>query len=637
MDFFKQLDATEQNLPSAALKQDWLAGWQTKGVLRAIDRQWIEQLSQHVGEENPALLVAGSLCSAFLGAGHICIDLSAIWQSSVENVSVETLRRILREAGVQSLADWCENLKSSALVGDGKEEQATPLVLVNQRLYLYRYFQYEQTLIQYLDNQLNRPAFSIDSDLLARLFEASNAEPDWQKVAVANAASLGFSVISGGPGTGKTTTVTKLLALLVAQAMNEGQSLKIALAAPTGKAAARLTESITRAKESLPLSAEITAAIPDQASTLHRLLGSDFGRSRFKHNEQNPLHLDILLVDEVSMVDLPMMAKLIEALPKHCRLILLGDKDQLASVEAGSILGDMTHGIENAYFQPGWADYLAQVSQQPLQAFGNPQAPKISRALTLLRTSYRFSKDSGIGRLANAVNMGDKQAVMSCLKAGLGDVQWRLSQSKPIQSDMAELANGYDDYWQGVRDNADIALLFEKFSAFQILTAVRQGEWGVEHINRQLEEYFFKRGRIKDLHTWYPGKAVMLTRNDKGLNLFNGDIGLCMPDEDSRLRVWFMQPDGSFKGLLPSRLSEFETVFAMTVHKSQGSEFDQVILLLPVNSSPVLTRELIYTGITRAKQAFTLWGAELLIYEAVDRRVQRYSGLKPILWPKEAT
>ncbi|GGN24730.1 MULTISPECIES: exodeoxyribonuclease V subunit alpha [Marinomonas] len=643
MDFSNQLGlldsldekAREEN-PSATTPFS-LSAWQSKGVLRAIDRQWIEQLAQHAKEGNSevnksAVYIAGALCSAYLGAGHICIDLANIWQRPPEGIDLEELRAALEKSGVKSVSAWCQVLQTSCLVSSADSVVERPMVLAGTRLYLYRYFQYEQQVLTYLKGQFTVAPFAVDAALLATLFPNKADAVDWQKVAVANAASLPFSVISGGPGTGKTTTVTRLLALLVAQSLVEGKVLRIELAAPTGKAAARLTESISKAKAGLPLSDDVKLAIPEQASTLHRLLGSDFGRSRFKHNKANPLHLDVLLVDEVSMVDLPMMAKLIDAMPPQARLILLGDKDQLASVEAGSVLGDLSYGIEEVYFQPEWAERLSRLTGENLAPFGNASAPPISRALTLLRTSYRFDANSGIGYLAKAMNAGDSQAVLRCLQSNNTDVEWRTPEEGQTKADIATLAKGYDDYWEAVRQNLDIAKLYEVFSRYQILTAVRQGEFGVEKVNAQLEQYFYQRGRVKDPHVWYPGKAVMLTRNDAALGLFNGDIGLCMPDEFQRLRVWFMQPDGSFTGLLPSRLSEFEVVFAMTVHKSQGSEFDHVALLLPMTPSPVLTKELLYTGITRAKRSFALWGSSGLIRSATSARIERYSGLIDELW-----
>ncbi|MEL0623552.1 exodeoxyribonuclease V subunit alpha [Marinomonas arenicola] len=629
MDFSNQLDLLAQAEPTS---NPPLMAWQEQGVLRAIDRQWIEQLAHHVNESNDAVHIAGALCSAYLGAGHICIDLVSLWKKPPEGLAVTELKAALAASGVHSVADWCDALKQSQLVSLALPLTEKPMVLSGTRLYLYRYFQYEQQVLSYLKHHAGATPFEPDAAIIDRLFPNKSDTVDWQKVAVANAASLPFSVISGGPGTGKTTTVTKLLALLVSQSAAQGKVLRIELAAPTGKAAARLTESIANAKRSLPLEDDIKAAIPEQASTLHRLLGSDFDRSRFKHNRDNPLHLDVLLVDEVSMVDLPMMAKLIDALPPHARLILLGDKDQLASVEAGSVLGDLSLGIERAYFQADWAERLTRLTGENVSQFANPEAPLISRSLTLLRTSYRFDANSGIGHLAKAMNAGNAQDAIYQLQNNPRDVHWQVPTEQQTKPDIATLAKGYDDYWDAVRQQKDIVSLYAAFSRYQILTAVRQGEFGVEQVNKQLELYFYQRGRVKDPHVWYPGKAVMLTRNDASLGLFNGDIGLCMPDESQRLRVWFMQPDGSFTGLLPSRLSAFEVVFAMTVHKSQGSEFERVALLLPLTSSPVLTRELIYTGITRAKQDFTLWGAAHLVTAAAQSRIQRNSGLPDELW-----
>ncbi|MCV2401284.1 exodeoxyribonuclease V subunit alpha [Marinomonas sp. C2222] len=649
MDSFKLINE------AANSSNDLLLGWQQEGLLRAVDLHWIEQLACHIGETRLAVLISGALCSAQLGEGHICIDLSHIWETPLlddvsqqgsREKSLDTWQLTLKNAGIRSPQQWCEILSESRLVCSPQtlSESAIapcPMVLSGTRLYLFRYYQYEQQVLNYLTQQLSASPYVVSESLLTQLFPASPSTKtehiDWQKVAVANAASLPFSVISGGPGTGKTTTVTKLLALLVAQAKEQGEALRIGLAAPTGKAAARLTESISQAKSKLPFDDEIKHSIPEKASTLHRLLGSDFGRSRFKHNKENPLHLDLLLIDEVSMVDLPMMAKVIEALPTHARLILLGDKDQLSSVEAGSVLGDLSYDIENAYFLPQWAEYLSTLTQEAILPFANANAPAISRSLTLLRTSYRFSSESGIGYLAKAMNAGDDRAVIQSLDAGYPDLEWCQPKVGQKKADIARLAQGYDEYWQAVRDNVDIEALYEVFSNYQILTAVRQGEFGVEKINAQLEHYFYQRGRIQDLHVWYPGKAVILTRNDAALGLFNGDIGLCKADDSGRLRVWFMLPDGSFTGLLPSRLGQFESVFAMTVHKSQGSEFERVALLLPMQPSPVLTKELLYTGITRAKQHFTLWGSVSLVRTATQSRIERYSGLIDALWNDRPT
>ncbi|RBO79570.1 exodeoxyribonuclease V subunit alpha [Marinomonas aquiplantarum] len=632
MDSSKQLDWLNADADLLAEEVHFLTDWRNRGVLKAIDVQWIEQLASHAGESHAAVLMAGALSSAALGAGHICLDLADVWSQPPEGIRANELQQVLMTSGVHSVEQWCQQLWQSDLVSQAQAITEKPMVLAGTRLYLYRYFQYEQSVLGYINRQISAPTLSFDHALISTLFPADSNELDWQKVAVANAASLPFSVISGGPGTGKTTTVTKLLALLVAESQRQGQRLRIELAAPTGKAAARLTESIAGAKASLPLSDDIKHAIPEQASTLHRLLGSDFGRSRFKHHHDNPLHLDVLLVDEVSMVDLPMMAKLIDALPSHARLILLGDKDQLASVEAGSVLGDLSFGIEQAYFQPNWADHLYACTGEEVTHFANAMAPPISRVLTLLRKSYRFDANSGIGHLAKAMNAGDANQVMVCLDQDYQDVQWHEPDDHQTKPDIGRLAKGYDEYWRAVREGGDVKTVYQAFSQYQILTAVRQGEFGVEHLNAHLEQHFYQRGLLRDPHLWYPGKAIILTRNDAALGLFNGDIGICLADAEQRLRVWFMQPDGEFVGLLPSRLNEYEVVFAMTVHKSQGSEFAEVALVLPMTPSPVLTKELVYTGITRAKRRFTLWGSRSLIRLAAESRIKRHSGLLEALW-----
>ncbi|GAB3481517.1 exodeoxyribonuclease V subunit alpha [Marinomonas epiphytica] len=638
MDFSKQENALVMMNPEAkaelSFTEHGLSAWQELGILRAIDQQWIEQLAAHCQEKSASVLVAGALLSRALGDGHICLDLEQVWRSGAEYLPAQTLQQVLRASGVNGVSQWQAELTNSSLVSSSGALLETPMVLADSRLYLFRYYSYEQIVLNYLTNKLSAPSYPVDKAALQMLFDGpSETGVDWQKVAVANAASLAFSVISGGPGTGKTTTVTKLLALLVMQAQ---QPIRIALAAPTGKAAARLTESITQAKAKLKVSDQVKAMIPEQASTLHRLLGSRFGRSRFIHDHNNPLHIDVLLVDEVSMVDLPMMAKLIAALPPHGRLIFLGDKDQLASVEAGSILGDITHGIDTSYYGPEWANFLETLSGEGVAQFANPHAPSISRLLTLLRVSYRFASDSGIGQLAKAMNQGDVQGVMVSLSSGAKDVTWQPVKEDQTKANIAELAKGYDDYWNVVRALASVEECHQAFAEYQILTAVRQGEFGVERINTQLEQHFYQQGKIQDLHTWYPGKAVMLTRNDKNIGLFNGDIGLCFADDQQRLRVWFQMSDGTYQGLLPSRLSAYETVFAMTVHKSQGSEFSKVALVLPNQPSAVLTKELIYTGVTRAKHHFTLWGRQDIIQQACQNRVQRSSGLAQVLWPNGA-
>ncbi|MEG3753751.1 exodeoxyribonuclease V subunit alpha [Psychromonas arctica] len=460
---------------------------------------------------------------------------------------------------------------------------------------------------------------------------------DWQKISAALALTSARCIISGGPGTGKTTTVVKLLALL----LNAQPDLIIKMVAPTGKAAARLTESITNALDELDLghSAEEQAApnIPTDASTIHRLLGVRNNSAHFRHHARNQLTLDLLLVDEASMVDLPLMAKLLSALPDHARLILLGDKDQLASVEAGAVLGDICSFIESGYSQQK-AQQLAELTGfDCLLSQGTHSQATMSDNLCLLRKSYRFDQFSGIGYLASAVNKGGVTAAkLSALCEQYDDLAYYANDADNAADFDRLVVEGYAPYLsqlcvinQGNRDKAKS--LLSAFNDFKILCATREQEWGVDALNHRCEKLLQKAGllvrRFDMTQTWYVGRPVMVTENSYHLGLFNGDIGLCLEDEHGQLRVYFVMPDGSISDFQPSRLPAHQTVFAMTVHKSQGSEFKHTLLALPDYALPVMNRELIYTGITRAKKRLTLIADLALVASSVRNRASRNSRL----------
>lgn len=637
--------------PVIALTQAWLA----RNAIRALDCFWVEALLEQAQEQDDVVLMAGVLCSAYLGMGHICLPLAQLGSAPLDdllNDEPSLWQAFLDAESLTSIGAWEARLQNSSLVSVAnasdwqtpQQRSITPMVLEGGNLYLTRYFYYETTVFQGLRRFSKQPLQTIDTQWLNHLFPASTDaitdidQVDWQKVAVASAASLSFSVISGGPGTGKTTTVTKLLALLVQQAMAKNETIRIKLSAPTGKAAARLTESITRAKTQLPLAAEILDKIPERAATLHRLLGANYGRSEYQHHSDNPLHLDVLIVDEVSMVDLPMMAKLMQALPAHARLILLGDKDQLASVEAGGVLADMTQGIDQWRVSPDWNRYLEQQTRIDFSAlYHESQDPPqwLRKHLTLLAKSYRFDGNSTIGLLAKAVNEGnERQALLQLKNDTQTDVIWQQHHDHSYDTMIRDLTNGYRAYWEGVQQEKTLQEMFVRFNAFQVLCAVRGGDFGVEVINDLLEEQFKQRGYITTDQAWYAGKAIMISKNDTSLGLFNGDVGLCALDSSPSkvLRVWFQMSDGEIKGFLPSRIGQHETVYAMTVHKSQGSEFEKVSLVMPIQTSPVLTKELFYTGITRAKKQFVLWGHEKVVITSLRNQVLRFSGLQQRLW-----
>jgi exodeoxyribonuclease V alpha subunit len=633
------------NLTELAAMQQLLQRWVDRRWLRALDAQLPLTLNQVVAEPQPLVwLLCALLCHQY-GRGHSCILLQDLIdnpdsllslppQNQYAQFFVDRPSHIL--AGV-SLADIEQALVASPWL---KQGQIAPLVLADKRLYLHRLFQAEQIVKQQI-NQRVQQQISLSDQVkvhIDQLFtnpaiapikeeQSVNTATDWQKLACAMALQRHFAIITGGPGTGKTTTVVKLLAL-IQQSATERQ-LTIRLAAPTGKAAVRLTESISGAIKHLPPAMQ--DGIPTEVVTLHRLLGALPNRRQFKHNAEQPLALDVLVVDEASMVDLEMMAALLQALPSHARLILLGDKDQLASVEAGSVLGDLCRGAETGGYQPETLALLTPFTSSDLSQWQGA-GTVLNQATVMLRKSHRFDAQSGIGQLAFAVNRGDIGAVN--LFNQFDDIQLlagnNLNALKPV------VVAGFHHYLQLVQRQIDYAssdawayAVLGAYSEFQLLCALRSGDWGIEGLNQQISRWLMVEGLLDCSQQWYNGRPIMMQRNNYSLGLMNGDIGITLFDANSgKLRVVFQLADGSLKWVLPSRLSDIETVFAMTVHKSQGSEFSHCCLVLPPDNSPVLSRELLYTGITRAKRQFTLLcGNSEILAQTITKRVSRSSGL----------
>ena len=593
-------------------------------LLRPLDVQFALMVAQ---DEHPAVMLAAAMLSRDTGEGHVCLPLSHLTPVAQPKGRVRELwQRLFAEADAPD--DWATLLLASAAVSAG--ERPSPLILSRDRLYLNRMWRNELTVARFFnDTQL---PFAVDdaqlNATLNALFPASESV-DWQKVAAAVALTRRISVISGGPGTGKTTTVAKLLAALVQMA--GGEKCRIRLAAPTGKAAARLTESLGAALRKLALNEAQKAMLPTEASTLHRLLGAQPGSQKMRYHAGNPLHLDVLVVDEASMIDLPMMARLIDALPSHGRVIFLGDRDQLASVEAGAVLGDICSWVSAGYT----AERAAQLSRlvgATVPAGDGPVAGALRDSLCLLRTSYRFGSDSGIGQLAGAVNRGDKNAVGEVFARGFHDIELKPLRSTDDYAAMLDDARAdYGHYLQRLREQADPAEVLAAFGEYQLLCALREGPWGVGGLNAQFEQLLARHRQIvPQRHSrWYEGRPVMISRNDSALGLFNGDIGIAL-DRGQGMRVWFPMPDGTIKSVQPSRLPEHDTAWAMTVHKSQGSEFTHAALVLPTQLIPVVSRELVYTAITRAKSRLSMYADENLLAQAIATRTERRSGLSAI-------
>ncbi|MEM5426558.1 exodeoxyribonuclease V subunit alpha [Paraburkholderia ferrariae] len=685
-----------------------LDNWVERGWLRTLDAAFARFLWTEAPHSPPLLLLAAALASHQLGRGHVCLDLKATLEDPAFALSLppdgpQMLAAVPAQppaevlAGV-TLAQWRAALALPDLVSEETPiadvaQGNAPLVLAGTRLYLRRYWQYEQDVREGIERRLTRAAqleaalpLDIARAALDALFAPRNGEArasqaaraDWQKLACALAARSAFSIVTGGPGTGKTTTVVRLLALLqtlalgrAGQGAHAARPLRIRLAAPTGKAAARLNESIAGAVERLPfdaLQAHVDAvalrnAIPTVVTTLHRVLGTRPGSRRFRHDAANPLPVDVLVIDEASMVDLEMMAAVLDALPPSARLILLGDKDQLASVEAGAVLGELCDRAREGHYTQASRAWLEaatgeRIDAAMLDAHGLP----LDQAIAMLRESHRFASESGIGALAELVNLGDAVGVAKIWSRGYEDLARLVCPADddgPLRSlivdgrvgehgDAHAQRQGYRHYLETMRTTRPepgatpealagwAAGVLKAHGAFQLLCALRRGPWGVEGLNRRVARLLHEEGLIDPHGDWYAGRPVLVMHNDYELGLMNGDIGIALElpvvaGEPPVLRVAFPAGDGSggVKWVSPSRLQGVETVFALTVHKSQGSEFTHAALVLPDTYSPILTRELVYTGITRARSFLTLAVPEgrSVLDRAVLAKVQRASGL----------
>jgi len=597
--------------------------------IQDIDLYLAAQLCDWLQAHDDCLFHSIAGASSTLQQGHSCLYLPA-WAGHTEWHNDEKPGYTF-----PALQDWLARLNQLPI---GPDDNA-PIVLDGDRLYLRRYWQFETELAGHLHQRMHpnqteaANAQPIDTKTakaaLHTLFPTlANKErpdtPDWQAIAAANALFNGFNIIAGGPGTGKTYTVTRLLALL---AMTSPHELHIRMAAPTGKAAQRLAESIRDAKSDLAGRIDMLAlnSIPDDATTLHRLLGVIPNQLDFRHNQRNPLDCDVLLVDEVSMVDLPMMTRLFRALPEHCKVILLGDADQLPSIAAGSVLADLAQRPHPGY-SPQRTKALKTlgltVPTQSSQLAARSSELAAPNYLTFLIHSRRFGQHSGIGRLANQVINGEAEASLATLKSDAEDLAWI-----PFEKAQQQISHWVDHWYRPIANEPDKTAAFKALFQFRLLCPARPGPFGVEALNERI---------LKTLNPtrapFFKGQPIMVTENHYGVGLYNGDIGLIWPDDTTgHLMAWFQAGDSDYRPLAPGRLPRFETVYAMTIHKTQGSEFERVAIVLPEQAMGLLSRELVYTGLTRAKRELFVVGGEGVWYEGVVKKVERMSGLSRIL------
>ena len=594
-----------------------------------VDQGWIEQYEQEavrfLESEYGELSQSERLCfvftSLFQKAGHTALPL---YLSPVE----WAYRLDLGEISYAMLPEVPinrEQLSNSSIIS--ADDQFTPLVLEDGLISFRKNRSRERGLLKrlsLLNSENTDPVITpLQRNLLQKLFNATGTEPDWQKTAAAMSLIKSFMIISGGPGTGKTTTVARILALH--QQLNH-YSLKIALAAPTGKAAGRMGEALNNELNKLGLTADERAAFPSEAKTVHRLLSGTESRGLLPPVEKKRLRYDLIIVDEASMIDLNLMYRLVTHLSDHTKLILLGDKDQLASVEAGSVFADLCRKPSNA-FTPESAALLKRLGVD--QDLPEKNQAELDDSILYLTKSYRFGSDSGIGTLAAAIQKGegdpsDIQAIISKFdELQHTDFNFTAEQLDSLLKEPVEMIAAAAKH----SDPGDLLAYWKKTARLSVL---RHGLTGSDRLNQLVEERISTMRVARVQNGWYHGRLIMVTQNDYNLGVFNGDLGVCLENEEGALWV-YVESGSQLKRIHPGRLMNVNSAYFLTVHKSQGSEFDQVRLLLPRKDTPILTRELIYTAITRARTSFSLLGDLNLFEKGVFRKSERYTGLHHLI------
>ncbi len=622
------------------IRSDLLQALNSVSPLHGQFARFMERLA---GAEGDELALAAMLVSFRTAAGDVCLELDSVAGRTLGEVlsGFDLDTEGLAHAGerLPKAERWIASLNKHEVVGSPGEFR--PMILDEAgRLYLHRYREYEERIARETTARMNSEFEIADEALLGegleRLFpRGAGPDTDWQRVAACAAVLRRFTIITGGPGTGKTSTVVKLLALLVEQGLARGPVPSIALAAPTGKAAVRLKNAIIDALRTLPVPDEARTAIPVETFTLHRLLGTIPGSPDFRHNAENPLAHDVVVIDESSMIDIALMARLLDAVRSDARLIIIGDRDQLASVEAGAVLGDLCDTGETHRYSASFAARIGALSGETIEG---PYSPDTGPADAILRLekNFRFGGGSGIGALGEAIRRGDARRAVEILAGGKYDDLVLYEPAGPVSFEELIEERALSRFGP-VFSAASPAEAYEWYSRFCVLSALRKGPRGVEAINERIAGVLERNGMVPRGHAWYAGQPVMIGENNYPLGLFNGDLGVIRSSGATpmALRAYFPDYAGGMRDFVPSRLPSHETAYAITVHKSQGSEFESVLLVLPDTPSRVLSRELLYTAITRARKKVEIWGSRDMIASMIEEPTRRKSGLRDALWGRK--
>lgn len=608
---------------------DKLKQLQSAGFFGSMDAQIAGLVSRVISNADEANIFAAALASRAVTMGNACADLADFagksWADILkselpekhdneepnegeDNTAAENLTRL----GVLPMEeDWISAL-DPALFGNGSETDSHRTLFIQKdgRVYLRRYWNYERMVENKLISLNRETGLKVDDKALSGYFKKDD---EHQKAAAHRTIANKLSLISGGPGTGKTHTLARAVALLDELNQASGRNFNVRMVAPTGKAAVRMVESVKKAKTELikeGKSHDQLKAIPEEATTIHRLLESRYHSPYFKHDAKNPLTAGMVIVDEASMVDLPLMAKLLEALPEDCGLMLVGDIDQLASVEPGRVYGDICHAAEK----------------------GGP----LEGCLTRLIQSYRFPDDSAIGTVSRLVNEGNADAAWTALKDSGASQHLQVSDSTSLGDGKTEFAALVKEKMSDFIKTRDPGSALAAAGDFRILCALRNGPYGVNRMNRLAEKILSETG-LRPGRRLYDHQLIMIKVNTPSLKLSNGDVGVVLekPGDRKTYEVWFPDAERGVRSIPVGLLPDHETAFAMTIHKAQGSEFPYIALILPdAADSPVLTRELIYTGMTRVRidtgnqnGKLWMWCTEASFKAAVKRKTSRSSGL----------